>query len=350
MHYVGFLPFFCRQSFCRVPVLPEEVKSLATSEWLHFFVPFVLNLTESGYNPRTMAQPDGPWTVRKTLEWTTAFFTRKGVDGPRLSSELLLAHVLACPRIKLYTDYERALSDADRNRLRDLVSRAGEHEPIAYLTGKAHFFNLEFEVTRDVLIPRPDTETLVENVIQTVRRHLVLQTPRVLDLCTGSGCVAAAIAHSLKNTVVLATEISPAAAAVARRNIEKLGLPGRVVVEEGDLFEPLGRIVDAQPFDLIVSNPPYIASGQIASLDRSVRDYEPLAALDGGIDGLALHRRILAEGPKRLNAGGRLFLEIAFDQGPLARGVAAGYEGWEDVRVLKDHAGHDRVLTATKQG
>jgi release factor glutamine methyltransferase len=295
-----------------------------------------------------MAQNDGPWTVRKTLEWTAAFFTRKGIDAPRLSAELLLAHVLSIPRIKLYTDYERELTDPERQRLRELVTRAGEHEPIAYLTGRGHFFNLEFEVTRDVLIPRPDTETLVENVIQTVRRHMVLDTPRVLDLCTGSGCIAAAIAQGLKNAVVLATEISPPAAAVARRNIEKLGLSSRVTIEEGNLFEPLTRIVDAQPFDLIVSNPPYIASNQMASLDRSVRDYEPPGALDGGPDGLSLHRRILAEGPKRLNPGGRLFLEIAFDQGALARETAEKYEGWDEIRILKDLAGHDRVLTATK--
>ena len=295
-----------------------------------------------------MPQNDGPWTVRKTLEWTTAFFTRKGVDAPRLSAELLLAHVLSFPRIKLYTDYERELTDEERGRLRELVTRAGEQEPIAYLTGRAHFFNLEFEVTRDVLIPRPDTETLVENVIQTVRRHMVLEAPRVLDLCTGSGCIAAAIAAGIKNAVVLAIEISPAAAAVARRNIEKLGLTGRVSIEEGDLFEPLSRIVDAQPFDLIVANPPYIASGQMKGLDRSVRYYEPVGALDGGPDGLAIHRRILAEGSKRLNPGGRIFLEIAFDQGPLALEVAREYPGWADVRVLKDLNGNDRVLTAIK--
>src|SRR4051812_14572327 len=200
-----------------------------------------------------MSTPSGPWTVRRLLEWTSSFFTRKGVDAPRLSAELLLAHVLDCPRIKLYTDYERALADADRARLRDLVQRAGEHEPIAYLTARAHFFNLEFEVTRDTLIPRPDTETLVENVIQTVRRQMVLDAPRVLDLCTGSGCIAAAVAHSLKTAVVIATEISPAAAAVARRNAERLGLAGRVTVLEGDLFAPLGTIIDPQPFDLIVA-------------------------------------------------------------------------------------------------
>src|SRR3954462_12064267 len=138
------------------------------------------------------------WTVRRLLEWTTGFFTRKTIDAPRLSAELLLAHVLQVPRIKLYTDYERALTDTQLTTYRELVRRAGEEEPIAYLTGRAHFFNLEFEVTRDVLIPRPDTETLVENVLQLARRTSGFETPRILDLCTGSGCIAAAIAHHNK--------------------------------------------------------------------------------------------------------------------------------------------------------
>src|SRR5215212_8253750 len=228
------------------------------------------------------------WTVRRLLEWTTPFFLRKDVDSPRLSAELLLAHVLKAPRIKLYTDYERVLGDADLAQYRELVMRAAEQEPIAYLTGVAHFFNLEFEVNRDVLIPRPDTETLVENVIQLARNQSGLERPRILDLCTGSGCVAAAIAHRLKHATVIATDISAGAVGVARRNIEKLGLADRVSVEEGDLYGALAGKVDVQPFDLIVGNPPYIASGQMASLPRNVREYEPVGALEGGEDGLVV--------------------------------------------------------------
>src|SRR4051812_44899715 len=132
-----------------------------------------------------------PWTVRRLLEWTTQFFTRKQVDSPRLSAELLLSHVLAAPRIKLYTDYEKVLPDAALSRYRELVKRAGEHEPVQYLTGKAHFFSLELDVTRDTLIPRPETETLVEHVLQAQRNVAGMESPRVLDLCTGSGCIAA---------------------------------------------------------------------------------------------------------------------------------------------------------------
>jgi release factor glutamine methyltransferase len=294
--------------------------------------------------------PSHAWSVRRTLEWTTAFFTRKEVHQPRLSAELLLAHVLSVARIKLYTDYDRPLQDKELAAYRALVQRATEQEPIAYLTGKAHFFNLEFEVSRDVLIPRPDSETLVENVLQLARNQAGMESPRVLDLCTGSGCIAAAIARHLKNAVVVATDLSPAAVAVARRNVERLGLAQRVIVEQGDLFEPLQRLVDMRPFELIVANPPYIPTGQIEALDRSVRAYEPLAALDGGMDGLALHRRILAQAPGRLVPGGRIYLEIAFDQGKLALDIAGGYADFEDVRLLKDAGGRDRVLTGRRKG
>ena len=231
---------------------------------------------------------------------------------------------------------------------RDLVRRAAEEEPVAYLTGRAHFFSLEFEVTRDVLIPRPDTETLVENIIQLLRKEPGLEKPRILDLCTGSGCIAAAIAHSIKDAVVTATDISPAAVTIAKKNLERLKLADRVIVEQGDLFAPLQNLVDRQPYHVIVANPPYIPTNQIPQLDRSVRDYEPLTALDGGPDGLAPHRRILSEAAPHLVPTGHIFLEIAFDQADLAKSIAAEHPDFKDARILKDHAGHDRVLTARR--
>jgi release factor glutamine methyltransferase len=291
----------------------------------------------------------GPWTVRRLLEWTAAFFARKSVDAPRLAAELLLAHVLKQPRIKLYTDYERPLEEKDLARYRDLVQRAGEHEPIAYLTGRAHFFNLEFEVTPAVLIPRPDTETLVENVLQFCRTASGFEAPRVLDLCTGSGCIAAAIAHHLKNATVVAGDISDAAVAVARRNVERLGLTARVLVEQGDLYEVLSRVPDPRPFDLIVANPPYIPSGDIEKLDRNVRDYEPVAALDGGIDGLVVHRRIIEGAGERMVPGGLIYLEIQFDQKDSVKQILESRAEFEEVRVLKDYGGNPRVVTARKK-
>jgi release factor glutamine methyltransferase len=295
-----------------------------------------------------MAQAAETWTVRRLLEWTSGFFARKQIDSPRLSAELLLAHVLGLPRIKLYTDYERVLADEQLAKFRELVQRASEHEPIAYLTGKAHFFNLEFEVNRDVLIPRPDTETIVENVLQAARHESGVEQ-RVLDLCTGSGCIAAAIAAHLKSAIVVASDLSAAAVALAKRNIERLGLSNRVSIEMGDLYEPISRLVDARPFNTIVANPPYIPTREIESLPRSVRDYEPRLALDGGDDGLTLHRRILVGAKDHLLYGGRLYLEIQFDHGPAAIALAREFEFLDDARVLKDAAGQDRVLTARRK-
>lgn len=301
------------------------------------------------YNSAQMTQPTQAWTIRRLLEWTSSFFTRKEVDSPRLAAELLLSHVLSVPRIKLYTDYERVLEEGPLGRYRALVQRASEHEPIAYLTGSAHFFGLEFEVTRDVLIPRPDTELIVENVLQLVRHQAGMEAPRILDLCTGSGCIAAAIAYHLKNAVVTATDLSEKAAEVARKNVERLGVSERVTVVVGDLFEPLSQMVDARPFDLIVSNPPYVSTTEMEQLDRNVREFEPAGALDGGIDGLIVHRRILAGASGRLVPGGRIYIEIGYKQADAAREAASHHPELENVLILRDLAGNDRVLTAVRK-
>lgn len=295
-----------------------------------------------------MTQQSAAWTIRRLLEWTAGFFTQKQLDAPRLSAELLLSHVLGVPRIRLYTDYERELNEADLARFRDLVKRAAQQEPIGYLTGRAHFFSLELEVGPGVLIPRPETETLVENVLQFVRHQPGFESPRILDLCTGSGCIAAAIAHHLKAATVVASDRDERALEYARRNFERLGLADRITVLQGDLYDALAELVDPLPFDLIVANPPYIASAVIPTLDENVRSYEPMAALDGGADGLDPHRRILAGAGERLNPNGRVFLEIAYDQGELAMQIAADATGLTDPRLIKDLGGRHRVFMMTR--
>ena len=286
------------------------------------------------------------WTVRRLIDWTSSFFTRKSIDSPRLAAEMLLAHVLRMPRIQLYVNHDRELDPDDLAHFRDLVRRAGEHEPVQYLTGVAHFFGLEFRVSPAVLIPRPDTETLVEAIL----RHLKLasdtgteQTLRIADLCTGSGAIAVALAKHLPGARVLATDISEAAVEVARDNARRLGAAEQLDIRTGDLFQPLAG---EAPFDLITANPPYIPTGELARLDRNVRDYEPKNALDGGPDGLDFHRRLLAESPDHLRAGGRLFVEMQFDQGSVLRELAESTGNWHDVQVLRDFAGHERVLLA----
>ncbi|HEY0010037.1 MAG TPA: peptide chain release factor N(5)-glutamine methyltransferase [Tepidisphaeraceae bacterium] len=295
-----------------------------------------------------MPQPDGPWTVERVLTWTRGFFERRGIESPRLCAELILAFVLDATRIKLYTDYQRVLSDTELTRLRELVKRAGEDEPIAYLTGRAHFYNLEFDVTRDTLIPRPDSETLVEQSLTLFKHTSGFEAPRVLDLCTGTGCVAIAVAFHQKTAEVIATDISEAALAVAKKNVEKHNLADRVTLLAGDLFGALEGYIDPRPFDLILANPPYIASAQMATLPRNVRDYEPHLALDGGPDGLSPHRRILAGAEDRLRPGGRLMMEIAFDQQEAALAIANDFSAFTDARVLRDYAGQPRVLSVTR--
>ena len=287
------------------------------------------------------------WTVRRLIEWTSGFLERKGVDSPRLAAELLLAHILQMPRIQLYLTHDRQLSPIELSAYRELVRRAGEHDPVQYLTGTAHFFGMELKVTPAVLIPRPDTETLVEAVLH----HLKLATDtgteqplRVADICTGSGAIALALAKHLPNAKVIATDISEAAAEVARQNARQLDLD--VDVRVGDLFTPLEG---EAPFDIITSNPPYIPTGELTKLDRNVRDYEPRLSLDGGPDGLGFHHRLLQEAPRRLRPGGRMFVEMQFDQAEVLRAVASAAGDWRDVQVLRDFAGHERVLLAQRE-
>jgi release factor glutamine methyltransferase len=296
-----------------------------------------------------MAHSTDVWTVGRLLEWTAGFFARKHVDSPRLAAEMLLAHVLKMPRIQLYVNHGRELPPGELAAYRELVRRAGEHEPVQYLTGTAHFFGLELAVTPAVLIPRGDTETLVEAVL----RHLKLATDtgteqqlRIADLCTGSGAIALALATHLPRARIYAVDLSEPAAAVARANAQRLGLAGQVDIRVGNLFEPLGG---EAPFHVITANPPYIPTGQLAGLDRNVRDYEPRLALDGGADGLDVHRRLLAEAPGHLEAGGRLFVEMQFDQGTRLRELAESGGAWRQVQLLRDFSGHERVLLAVRE-
>jgi release factor glutamine methyltransferase len=294
-----------------------------------------------------MSEAERRWTLKRVLDWTTSHFERKQLDSPRLCAELILAHTLGCQRIRLYTDLNRPLIDDELNRIRDLVRRAGEHEPIQYLTGVAHFYGLEVAVTPDVLIPRPETETLVEKAIDLLKRQGKLE-PRVLDLCTGSGCIACAVASGVPSAWVVAVDLSLRAVDVARRNVERLKLSSRIDVLCGDLLAPLNDLPDKRAFDLLLTNPPYIRSSEIATLDRNVRDYEPHLALDGGEDGLKPLRRILDETGDWLAPGGYALIEIAFDQAERALWIVSQRPAWTDASVINDLGRRPRVLVVRK--
>jgi release factor glutamine methyltransferase len=280
------------------------------------------------------------WTIRRILTWTTGHFEKRGVDAPRLTAEILLAHVLKTGRVRLYVDLDRPLSKDELAAFKALIERRLAGEPTNYLTGTKEFYNRPFKVDARVLIPRPETELLVEAVLHAVPRDA---PSRVLDVCTGSGCIAISVAAERPQATVVATDLSRDACALARENAQALGVSERVSVLEGDLFSPLPP--DAT-FRVVVSNPPYIDSGDIAGLSAEVRR-EPRLALDGGPDGLVALRRVIQGARRVLEPGGLLALEMGETQGSAVLELlrAAGYS---DARVEKDLERRERMAFGTQ--
>jgi release factor glutamine methyltransferase len=283
-----------------------------------------------------------PWSIKRVLAWATDDFKRRGNKSARLDAELLLGEALGLDRIKLIVEAERPLADDELVRYRDLIKRRRAFEPIAYILGRREFFALPMRVDRRVLIPRPDTEILVEAALFGTRdQHLY---GRMLDLCTGSGCVAIAFAKERPTWRVTAVDLSPDAVAVARENAQRAGVVHNLAVLEGDLFAALP---EGARFELITANPPYIPSAEIESLDPDVRDFEPRLALDGGADGLSVTRRLVSEAARYLDPGGLLALEGGFDQAPA---VAALLEqaGFSQITRSRDLAGVERVVSGRR--
>jgi release factor glutamine methyltransferase len=300
-------------------------------------------------------------TVLEVIQRSSDFLARKGVDSPRLQVELLLAHVLQMPRMKLYLNFERPLTESELGTLRGLVKRRGEREPLQHIVGSTSFCGMEIAVNRDVLIPRPETELLAEEAWKFVLAATEFPSPRpsplngrgegegglppvVLDFGTGSGCLALAIAAKCPQAAVHAMDISEAALKIARENALRLGLGERVLFHAGDGFNALP---DGAGFDLIVSNPPYIPSAEIETLQQEVRDHDPRLALDGGEDGLDFYRRLAAEAGPRLKPGGRLMLEHGDGQGGAVAELLTQH-GWTVESVLKDYSGRGRILIARR--
>lgn len=286
------------------------------------------------------------WTIQKLLTWITDYLTKHNVDAPRLSAELLLSSVLDLKRIELYTRYSQVVDKADLDKLHSLVRRAGRHEPVAYLVGRTEFYSLEIEVGADCLIPRPETELLVQRAIEFLRPRRGPQ--HVCDLCTGCGCIAVAVAKNVPEASIVATDISGPALEVAARNIEKHELAGRVELLCGDLFEPLIPQLDVTPFDAIACNPPYVSAAEYEALERNVKDYEPRLALYAGEDGLDIYRRIAAEVDRFLKPSGALLLEIGYAQGPAVCELLEKTDTFAEISIEKDLQGHDRVVVAQR--
>ena len=284
------------------------------------------------------------WTVGRIIDWTTGYLKQHGSDTPRLDAEVLLSHTRNCPRIQLYARYDDVLTDAERATMRDLVRRRAQAEPVAYLVGHREFFSLAFRVTRDVLIPRPDTESLVLELIERARK---LPRPRIAEVGTGSGCIAISVAVNLPQAELTTIDISPAALAVARENAAAHKVSERIRFLEGDLLSPLAS---EEAFDFIVSNPPYIPTEVLAELDADVRDHEPHLALNGGPQGMTVLTRLIQAAPAHLKPGGWLLLEIGMEQPDLVQSVLNQCGAYRNIQVIKDLEGRPRVVVAEHVG
>ena len=294
--------------------------------------------------PSTPARPPGGdnWTVGRLLSWTTDYLKRRGSESPKLDADVLLAQVLGWQRVQLYTHYEEEVGERLRGEFRELVRRRAEGAPVAYLVGRKEFFSLPLTVSPAVLIPRPDSEFVV---VEFLAATVSLDAPRGVDVGTGSGCLALACAHEKKASLWVATDVSPEALAVAAGNAESLGLARRVEFRRGSLLEP---VAGDGPFDVIVSNPPYIPTGVIPTLEPGVRDYEPHQALDGGEDGLRVVAPLIEQAVPLLKPGGHLILEIGSDQEEAVRALIASRPGLKLSPTVRDHANHPRVIRATR--
>lgn len=285
-------------------------------------------------------------SVRDAIRTGAEFLHRAGVDSPRLDAEVLLCRVLGVERAGLYLDPDWALTEKARRELQNLLSRRAGREPLAYITGRKEFWSLDFFVTPDVLIPRPETELLVELAVELSTQRGGAAPLKILDLCTGSGVIAVSLAKELPQTRIVALDISPAAIEIARLNGRLHGVEGRVEFFCGDLFAPLAERLER--FDIVVANPPYIRSGDLPDLEPEVREWEPVGALDGGADGLCYYRRIVAAVGAYLKTGGSVLLELGDGMGEAVRRMFADVGGYARVRVRRDYGGKDRVIRATK--
>jgi release factor glutamine methyltransferase len=281
------------------------------------------------------------WTVGGVLQWTKQFFADKGIDNPRLDAEVLLAHVLRTDRIRLYVEYHKPLQPEELAAYRELVKQRAQRIPVAYLTEEKEFMGLSFYVGPAVLIPRPDTEILVEAVLDRAKG---LEKARIVDVGTGSGAIGVSVLYNLPTAWGRAIDISADALTIARKNAERFGVAARMEFLHGDLLEP----VAGECFDIVVSNPPYIPTKDVTVLATEVQR-EPLQALDGGKDGLNFYRKIIEQSTGVLKGGGWLLFEVGINQAQDVAALIRVTSLFESIEIIKDLAGIDRVVAGRRK-
>lgn len=278
------------------------------------------------------------WTISSLLNWTVNYFKSKNIQSARLDAEVLLSHVLRQERIYLYVHFDEPMEQNELSKFREYVKKRAQHVPIAYIIGEREFMGLPFKVTKDTLSPRPDTEILVENVLNNVDKDKEIE---IVDIGTGSGAIILSLLVNLPKAQGKTVDISSKAIEVAKENAVNLQVNDRCEFFVGDLFAPL----NGNKFDLIVSNPPYIPQKDIATLEDDVKEYEPVSALTDGGDGLSYYRRLLSEGKAYIKENGFIALEIGIYQSEDVKQIAMD-NGWKNIKIIKDYAGIDRVVLA----
>jgi len=290
---------------------------------------------------------EAPWTVLKTLQWTVDYFKSSALDTPRIDAETLLSHVLDCQRIDLYLRYDQPLNEDELTRFKHLIKRRIRREPVAYLVGAKEFWSLRVEVNPAVLIPRPDTECMVENALKLLPKAAGEDPCTLLELGVGSGAVVIALAHERPDCHCWASDRSWPAISLARRNARRHDLDDRIRFFVSHWLDAV-----ASPtafFDMVLSNPPYIRHDAIDHLPDDIRLFEPVGALNGGPDGLCDIRTIMAQAHQCLKPGGELLMEIGFDQRHAVEALARTCQAYADVQFFKDYSGHDRVVRLRKK-
>jgi len=289
------------------------------------------------------APKDDVWTVQRILQWTAEFLQRKGVESPRLEAELLLAHARNCQRIHLYTDFETPIQDSERARMRDFVKRRANREPLAYITGQKEFYGRDFAVGTGVLVPRPETETLVDVCLDHIPAE---QATGICEIGCGSGCIAVTLAKQRSSLSVFATELSRRAVTYAAENVATQNVEHQVTLYHGDGYAPLPA-EQAGQFDGIISNPPYIRDDEMLTLSPEIANHEPREALVSGADGLMLARRLIAESCNWLTVDGWMAIEVDPAQ---CDTVAELFRtaGFARTTIHQDLNGDDRVVSAER--
>ncbi len=285
------------------------------------------------------------WTVEKILKWTTGYFTEKGLDSPKLDAELLLAHTLGIDRLKLYMQWDRPLTPEELASYRALIKRRMSHEPVAYLTGTRAFWALDFACDKRALIPRSDTETLIDQMLEIIpdpKKNPDAGHWRVLDVGTGTGCIGITIAHERSNTDVTLVDIDAETLELARTNVVKLGFQDKITLLQSDLLSK----VPGQ-WNVIVSNPPYIALNEKDLMGQDVLRHEPTGALFAGKDGLDIIRPLVKQAFSSLESGGWFLCEIGFKQGAAVQ-TLLNDAGFTNVKIRKDYGGNDRVVSGQR--